>query len=318
MKPVVDERQMLSEYLLGRLSEQEQEELAERYFADDELFDQLLAVENDLLDQYVRGQLAPDEREGFERYLKRLPDGQHKVGVATALTAPSKEVPEPASWWQFLLPLVPRPQSVLQYALAVGLVVMAGGILWLVIHSQRLRREDGQLRAQIAQGEAEQEALRQKVQALEQQFVAQQTRIEQLPGEQKRDQQRGNEQAQEIARSKKSPSPFAFLTLTPASRTFSTPDTLVLTRGTKFVSLTVPIKDSEKYLGRPAVLQTTEGEQVQQLRSRQVRSPRLGKAVVLRLATSQLTQTSYKLTLTLMAEDGLELAHDYYFNVVKR
>lgn len=338
MEQEAQDRRVLVKYLLGKLSEQEQDALAERYFIDEGLFDQLLTVENDLLDQYVRGQLAADQREEFARYLNKLPDGRHKVAVATALMREERaaaeamldqEAPQPTStvmtapepgdpWWRSLPALIPRRRAALQYSLAASLVVVTSIALWLVIDSRQLRRENDQLQAQMAQREAEQETLRQRAQTLEQQSDAQQTRTEQVPGESERERQRSTAPAQEIARLKEPPAPLDSLILTPASRSFSTPDTLVLKRGAKFALLTVPIKGTEKYTRRTAVLQTTEGEQVQRLKGRFVRSPRLGKAVVFRLPTSQLTQTGYKLTLVLMAEDELELAPDYYFNIVKR
>jgi len=45
-------------YLLGELSEAEQERFEEAYFADDALFEQFQAVKDDLLDAYARDELA--------------------------------------------------------------------------------------------------------------------------------------------------------------------------------------------------------------------------------------------------------------------
>ena len=47
--------------------------MAEKYFVDEQFFEELLAVENELLDQYVSGRLAPEERKKFGEYLTRLP-----------------------------------------------------------------------------------------------------------------------------------------------------------------------------------------------------------------------------------------------------
>ena len=44
-------------YLLGELSEQEQDSLEERYFRDPKLFNAVLQVESELVDAYARGQL---------------------------------------------------------------------------------------------------------------------------------------------------------------------------------------------------------------------------------------------------------------------
>ena len=61
MEDAGDNRQMLISYILATMQEADRLALAERYLADDELFDQLIVVENDLLDQYVRGRLGPQE-----------------------------------------------------------------------------------------------------------------------------------------------------------------------------------------------------------------------------------------------------------------
>src|SRR5262249_35462076 len=103
-------RQMLIDYLLGTVPEADQLTLAERFFVDEELFDQLMAVQADLVDAYVRDRLAPDEAQGLESYLYRLPDGRHKIAVAQALMKiGAEEQPgaatelQPSSWWRSML-----------------------------------------------------------------------------------------------------------------------------------------------------------------------------------------------------------------------
>lgn len=85
MESELADRQKLVAYLLGTLPEEEREELAERYFVDDALYEQLLEIETDLIDRYVRGQLSAEDRRRLESYLNSLPDGQNKVAVARAL-----------------------------------------------------------------------------------------------------------------------------------------------------------------------------------------------------------------------------------------
>lgn len=321
------DHQMATNYLLGKLSEPERQKIAERYFAEDDFFDQLLEAENDLFDRYVRGQLTDDERVAFENYLERLPDGAHKIAVATALMevaeeraalAVNEEVAAQASRWRSLSTLISMSGPAFQYELAVTAIALLAGAVWLFTQSWQLRRENEQLRSQLAQRVAGQEAARQRMQTLERQITERQKRADQLLEELENEKQRGAEQAQEIARLQSLPSPIVSMFLTPASRDFSAPDTLFLKGDTKYVTLTVRLRSDEQYTGRPATFQTAEGQQVQPLAGRQVRSPKLGKAVVFRLDAGRLTETTYKLTLTLKAEDGLEISPDYYFTVVRR
>jgi hypothetical protein len=58
--------QRLTTYLLGGCSEAEQEQIEQAFFADDDLFDRLCAVEEDLTGRYARGELGDEERRAFE------------------------------------------------------------------------------------------------------------------------------------------------------------------------------------------------------------------------------------------------------------
>ena len=57
----------LREYLLGKLSESEREQVASLAFEDDEFEDRLCEAEYDLLDDWARGALPPETRKTVER-----------------------------------------------------------------------------------------------------------------------------------------------------------------------------------------------------------------------------------------------------------
>ena len=59
---------LMRRYLLGLLPEPEQAALEERFFEDGEILGEMRAVEGDLVDAYVRGRLAPDEKSVFESH----------------------------------------------------------------------------------------------------------------------------------------------------------------------------------------------------------------------------------------------------------
>jgi len=60
---------LLRRYLLGdRMAEAEQERIERSYFESDQNFDRLLEVEDDLIDNYIRGRLSPRESAQFERH----------------------------------------------------------------------------------------------------------------------------------------------------------------------------------------------------------------------------------------------------------
>ena len=56
------DEEMCVSYLLGELSENDQERFEAAYFADDVFFDRYMAVKNELLDLYSRGELDAADR----------------------------------------------------------------------------------------------------------------------------------------------------------------------------------------------------------------------------------------------------------------
>ncbi len=81
-----DERlDRLDDYLLGRLSDAEADQLDELSIADEEFAWRLRAAENDLVDGYVRDTLAPDTRARFEAFYLASPRRRAKVAFARSL-----------------------------------------------------------------------------------------------------------------------------------------------------------------------------------------------------------------------------------------
>ena len=86
------DKDFMIRYLLGELSESEkpeQERFEKAYFTDDELFDELEAVENDLIDRYVRGELAQELNQRFEDSLGDRPARKKKVEFARVIAVRS-------------------------------------------------------------------------------------------------------------------------------------------------------------------------------------------------------------------------------------
>jgi len=58
---------LITRYLLGELSEEQQVEIEDRAFEDKNYLASITAVENDLIDEYVRNELSGAERQRFEK-----------------------------------------------------------------------------------------------------------------------------------------------------------------------------------------------------------------------------------------------------------
>ena len=79
------EFELLKRYLYDELNEAEREKLENDFFLNDELFFEVLELENRLIDQYAKGRLSADEIVRFESSLEKFPDRKQKVANATAL-----------------------------------------------------------------------------------------------------------------------------------------------------------------------------------------------------------------------------------------
>lgn len=77
-------------YLLGLMSEQEAAEMEDVYLRDDELNETLQAVERELIDRYVEGNLSKPESERFESFFLCSPGRKEKLRFAKALRAYGK------------------------------------------------------------------------------------------------------------------------------------------------------------------------------------------------------------------------------------
>jgi hypothetical protein len=316
------ERAVLRQYLLGELAESERSQLAERYFGNEEFFDELLDVENELIDQYVRRQLSLEERKAFNEYLTALPDGVSKLATAHALMEAAREsLPARSSggfyvsirrWMQGGRLIGQRP--ILRFALAAILIASLVALGYQIVTEQRLHRELEQLRA--AQTEAQQEKLNfgREKQTVEGEQAVQHARIRQLEAE--LDQARRN--SSQRTSKEAGGAVVASLVLTPTLRSGAAPDLLTVTPKTRAIRLVIPVANEEQITSYRLVLQTTEGRLVFRQERLRPKSRRRGSTVTCRLAAARLTSGNYKLTLIGRPAEGAEIAQDFYFNLAGR
>ena len=83
----IHEEQLLIRYLLGSLPEDKAEPLDALSVSDDDFSARLSAVEHDLVDAYVRGELRGDTLSRFESWYLSSPARQQRVAFARALLA---------------------------------------------------------------------------------------------------------------------------------------------------------------------------------------------------------------------------------------
>ncbi len=321
------DREKLTAYLLGKLSAEEQDALAEQYFIDDELYDQLLEVKADLIDQYARGQLPAADRLRLESYLDKLPDGWQEVAVARALVkvidqegavekpapvraAAASLAPEPVGWRQTLVAWLAHPVPAL--AMAAGLIALGGATIWLIQSSS----DHEQLLAQMRERDAQQE---QSLREAERKLAEEQNSNTQLRQELEREKQL--RETRPPAQSPVVSLPMISWLLSPTLvRDPSQPvETVRLDPRAKTVKLIIPDRGKQKYTGYEVELKTEDGRQIL-WKDNQPNTPpaRSGQNIIFYRPASEFTDpNSYKLTLTLISDQETKI-RDYYFTVTRR
>src|SRR5262249_37434007 len=83
-----DSKEMI-EYLLGEMHEEQKIIFEQACLEDDQLFEELLAVEAELTDDYARGALTESKREAFEHRLLNSPGSTEQLQLSRLLTQES-------------------------------------------------------------------------------------------------------------------------------------------------------------------------------------------------------------------------------------
>lgn len=141
----------LRRYLLcdQTLTPEDIAQIEESLIEDERYFDRMLLVENELIEDYLRGALAAQEEQRFNTHFLVTPERREKLrylralAVPTPVAPPDKVVqtasaPATSSGWQSLFAFM-RPPNLLTTAAAatVVLFLIFGAILWLTRQASR-------------------------------------------------------------------------------------------------------------------------------------------------------------------------------------
>jgi len=318
---------LIAQYLLGELPEEQQIEIEDRAFQNREYLATITAVENDLIDEYVRHELSEAERRRFEARFLVSAERRKRVAFAGALAKVSAEgtvskkmeVKATAISWRDALEAFIRglnPAARFAFA-AVVLLVLLGGA-WLITETLRLR-------SQVMQAKAENQSRRNE---LQQQVEDERRRNEELAARLSQEKQQ-REQSEESLRQMSetadaaNPAPrpiIASLTLLPGvSRGGGEKPKLVLPENARMVRLQIGIDPDEPYKTFAAELRTVAGRQIWTRDNLTARVRRSGRAVGLTLPATALKPGEYELKLSGVAEGGRsEDVGFYYFDVQRR
>lgn len=128
----------MRQFLLGELTEKDREELEQLVLLEGGLRDKLLMAEDDLIEEYLEGSLAAEEREKFLRQFLSIPHQRNKLRIAKslrrfALGQPHSGVSSTGPAQGETKPVVVRAQhrfyrSLLTYAPIAAVIILAVGI----------------------------------------------------------------------------------------------------------------------------------------------------------------------------------------------
>lgn len=162
-----DNKNRLTGYLLGNLSEEERERVEREYLAGEDVWRELCATEDELIEAYVRGRLSGEEKIKFENRFLATPAKRSRVAVAQMLLDPALRrefVGEPDE--KSPLPIVRRSRFIGVPAIAFSLAAMlalAAGLVWVALQNRQMHSQLAQARAMQQQQQRELEALRQQI-----------------------------------------------------------------------------------------------------------------------------------------------------------
>jgi len=285
------------QYLLGELPEQEAVEFEEQCFADDALFEETSALENDLIDSFVRGELSEAERQQFEKGYLISPARRANVQFSRVLAGHLSTLPPGEAVAESRNPpaLFSLQVWMGRLAWATIAVVVTAGISWMMLANRRLRHELDLMRARQAQFQQQEQDLRLQIAALDAQV---------------RQGGAGGQVRPEIIS----------LILTPGlNRSDAAARKLVISSPAPLVRMELYLEQDDSRSYRASV-QNAEGQQIWETKDLKSHAgPQGAKSVTIEISSSLLQSGDYLVKLDGKAANGqFEEAEDYRFQVVKR
>jgi len=324
----IDEQQ-IRRFLLGELPDSQQVELERRFFEDDSAYKQMLAIQEELADDYVRDHLRSSERnlfvQNFLRSSLRRERVDYAAAFARALEAPddlSVEAPSRASWTEVLSSFF-RPN--LQFALvsSVLAVVLLAALGWLVLQNRRLTQRTDELSQQndslIKQVGTNQAETLSKQTELQNEVAAQRAQASSL-------QATLDEKQRELDKLKVNPGRdkgtssgtlASFVLSAGLTRGEDEPEKLIIPAAARIVQLHLNLERVENYREYVAEIRTARGNLVWSRRGLKLSGSNYG-AVVVAVPAALLTNGEYEIALKGSSAGSVEAIGYYYIIALTR
>ena len=130
---------VIRRYLLGKLNDDDREQLEQRLITDRDYMEEVLMVEEELLEDYVSGKLPESDRDPFAKNYLSAPRQKQKLRIARALdkyvsqkVAATPKVVSTQSWVQRLVQTLRLRSGLMQLSWAVLVLAVLVGTWWIV------------------------------------------------------------------------------------------------------------------------------------------------------------------------------------------
>lgn len=324
----IEDEQLMARYLLGELSADERDRIEERFFIDEDYYQNLLLAEDDLIYDYLRGALSLDHQIKIEARIQTSSGLLRKVKALEALmnleeVGPRVETSiaeEPrvnrTIWWQAIKEFFAIRRPAFGFALAAAVLFAAT--------SYYLITETGKLRTEIACVEAEREQERlassERERDMQREIEDMRDGEEKLSSDMELEKQMRAQAEDEVRRLRsQSVTPaLSFILMPGLTRGQDEPERLIIPKGTHRVALKLDIEGEEKYKSFRAELRTMGGNLIWSEAVADMTAIPYGKAVSVTLPSALLINGEYEITLRGSKGEQFEIFRYYYFIAIRR
>lgn len=153
MNSETNEQTKIRAYLLGQMADADLPDFEQRLLLDAAFYEEVSIVEDELVDEYLRAELSPPDRQSFESQFMSAPERHEKLRFAQAFRKrvaaeqstqsrevsvgerpgePAAEVAEPPPKKRPFFWFLPFESPIVTYALAAVILLVIGGVSWVV------------------------------------------------------------------------------------------------------------------------------------------------------------------------------------------
>lgn len=149
MKTDTDKTDILRRYLLDQATEAEMADVELRFLSDDNAFEDIKAVEDELFYEYSANELSVAERVSFETKFLSTADGRDRLAFANALIETTGElssqtavaVSETKTLFASVSAFLGLSKSVASFGMAAVMLLIAAGLMFVFIQDRTTRND---------------------------------------------------------------------------------------------------------------------------------------------------------------------------------